>query len=118
MNSSKKKRTMTEVLIDDWTGETFPYSEEEDEYVIDLHNKKCNEINQLVLLFMIRFLFDYSNGLAQIRLIHGFSRGTAWSNTVRSGRLENFARDRFRMFGFPKFITIPKDLGNTVLRKC
>jgi len=104
--------------IDDWSGSAFPYSEEEDEYVIDLHNKKCNEINQLVLLFMIRFIFDYGNGLAQIRLIHGFSKGTAWSNTIRSGHLESFARAKFRKFEYPKFMSFCKDLGNTVIRKC
>ena len=103
---------------DTWTGETFPYCENEDEFVIDLHGKKCNLNNQLVLLFMIRFIFDYGSSTAQIRLIHGFSKGTAWSNAIRSGHLERFARKTHRKFEYPKFITIPKDLGNTVIRKC
>ena len=93
----------------------FNYDSTEDEFVIDLHGKRCDK-DEIIMLALIVKSFLEMNLLGQVRIIHGFSKGTAWSNAIRSGRLQNLGRKELTTY--PQLLVHPKDLGNTVIRKC
>ena len=93
----------------------FDYDSTEDEFVIDLHGKRCDK-DEIIMLALIVKSFLEMNLLGQVRLIHGFSKGTAWSNAIRNGRLQNLGRKELAKY--PQLLIYPKDLGNTVIRKC
>ena len=61
----------------------FDYDSTEDEFVIDLHGKRCDK-DEIIMLALIVKSFLEMNLLGQVRLIHGFSKGTAWSNAIRN----------------------------------
>ena len=93
----------------------FDYDSTEDEFVIDLHGKRCDK-DEIIMLALIVKSFLEMNLLGQVRLIHGFSKGTAWSNAIRNGRLQNLGRKEIAKY--PQLLIHPQDLGNTVIRKC
>jgi hypothetical protein len=98
-----------------YDGLNLNYDEYEDEFIIDLHGKRCNKDNIRFLALTIRAFLDF-NLLGQVRIIHGFSKGTSWSNVIRNGRLQALARKE--LTDYPRLLIHPKDLGNTVIRKC